>query len=140
MPQRIFIIAAFSILLVANFQAAFAQEKRLSSSPRAFQTFFSEFKKAVAKKDRARVAAMTKFPFKYGFDAGDEGTMSRTRFIKNFNRIFGDSPRRDFFPERNLLFSRGDGGSFVVSDENAAHYIFVKQGKSYKFTQILVEP
>ena len=77
---------------------------------------------------------MTRFPFKYGFDAGDEGTMSRSQFLKRFKEIVGEPP------EKNLLFSRGDDGSYVVSTEGAAHLIFMKIKGTFKFTAYIVEP
>lgn len=116
-----------------------AQEKRLNSSPKDFQTFFLKFKAAVEKSDKNGVASMTVFPFRYGFDAGDEGTMTRTQFIRAFNRIFGRNPKQ-FFTESNPRFSRGDDGSYVISTEDASHLIFVKSGNSFKFSAYIVEP
>ncbi len=115
------------------------REKRLDSSPRVFRTFFAGFKRAVERSDKTQVAAMTRFPFKYGFDAGDEGTMSRSQFLKRFKEVFGDSPK-EFLPEKNPRFSRGDAGSYVVSTENAEHLIFVKSNGTFKFKAYIVEP
>ena len=114
-------------------------EKRLSSAPQAFRTFFAGFKNAVAKSDKTRVVSMTRFPFKYAFDAGDEGKMSRSQLVRGFKRVFGDKPG-EFVYEKNPVFSRGDAGSYVVSTENAEHLIFVKIGSTFKFTAYLVEP
>jgi hypothetical protein len=114
-------------------------EKRLNSAPQAFRTFFAGFKSAVAKSDKTQVAGMTRFPFKYGFDAGDEGTMSRSQFIKRFKDVFGDRPG-EFVSEKNPVYGRGDAGSYTVSTENAEHLIFVKSGSSFKFTAYIVEP
>ena len=126
-------------LFVINNQTVNAQEKRLNSSPPAFRTFFLKFKVAVERSDKTAVAAMTDFPFEYGFDAGDEGTMSKAQFIKGFNKVFGKSPKQ-FLPEKNPVFFRGDGGSYVISTNDAADLIFVKKGNSFKFTAIIVEP
>jgi hypothetical protein len=135
-----FLIVLILTVLVVNNQTLNAQkEKRLNSSPPAFQAFFSKFKTAVRKSDKPGVAAMTLFPFDYGFDAGDEGTMSKAQFIKRFSEIFSKHPK-SFFPEKNPLFSRGDDGAYVVSTEDAAHFVFVKKRNIFKLTAYIVEP
>lgn len=138
--KRIFIV---SIILLFAALAASAQteapEKRLNSAPQVFRTFFSGFLRAVGKADRSAVAAMTQFPFNYGFDAGDEGTMTRTQFIKRFADVFGKHPR-EFMTEKNPVFSRGDDGSYMVSTQDAAHLVFVKRKGAFKFTDYVVEP
>lgn len=128
------------LMLVAGSQTASAQrEKRLDSAPRAFQTFFAKFKRAARKSDKPAVAAMTRFPFRYGFDAGDEGTMTRQQFVKRFKEIFGGNPKK-FLTEKNPLFSKGDDGSYTISTADAAHLSFVKSGDGYKFAAYIVEP
>lgn len=140
MKNFIFSIVLFVTLFAASGQTTFGQrEKRLSSAPAAFRTFFTKFIRAVEKSDKTAVASMTVFPFDYGFDAGDEGTMSKRQFIKGFNRIFGDSPRR-FMTEKNPVFSRGDSGAYIISTEDAVHLSFVKSGNSFKFSAYIVEP
>ncbi len=135
--KRILVISF--VLLLATLSVAAQTEKRLNSAPRAFRTFYAGFKQAVNKGDKTRVVSMTRFPFKYAFDAGDEGTMSRSQFTKAFKRVFGDKPG-EFQYERNPMFSRGDAGSYVVSTESAEHLIFAKIGSTFKFTAYLVEP
>ena len=133
------IVALFAALSISAQIKGQPREKRLASSPQAFRTFFAEFKNAVVKSDKVAVAAMTRFPFSYGFDAGDEGKMSRAQFLKRFKEVFGDSPRK-FLPEKNPVFSRGDAGSYVISTEDAAHLIFIKSGNTFKFAEYIVEP
>jgi len=120
-----------------NIQTTNAQEKRLNSSPPAFRTFFSKFKTAVERSDKTAVASITSFPFRYGFDAGDEGTMSRSQFIKGFSRIFGRSPGK-FFTEKKPLFTK-DRANYTVSTEDAAHLTFVRKGSGFTFTSYIVE-
>lgn len=140
MKNFLLLFALGLTIFIAGIQTANAQqEKRLDSSPKAFQTFFAKFKSAVEKSDKTAVAAMTRFPFRYGFDAGDEGTMTQAQFVKRFGEIFGKTPKQ-FLPEKNPLFLRGDGGSYVVSTEDAAHLSFVKSGNAFKFTAYMVEP
>lgn len=126
-------------LFVGGNQAVFAQEKRLNSSPTAFRTFFAKFKSAVEKSSKTEVAAMTRFPFQYGFDAGDEGTMTKAQFIRRFSEIFGSSPKQ-FLTEKNPRFAIDDDGTYIVSTEDATHLSFVKDGNSFKFTTYIVEP
>ena len=131
-------VLGLTLFVITN-QTAQAQEKRLSSSPATFRTFFAKFKSAVENNDKTAVAAMTLFPFKYGFDVGDEGTMSKSQFLKRFSEIFGKSPKQ-FLTEKNPLFSKDDDGSYIISTDEAAHLIFVKKGSSFKFTAYIVEP
>jgi len=128
-----------SFILVMVSVAVRAQEKRLSAAPQSFRTFFATFKVAVAKSDKTRVANMTQFPFAYGFDAGDEGKMTTSHFIKRFADVFGKNPK-EFVAERNPLFSRGESGRYTISTEDAAHLMFKKIKGTYKFTMYIVEP
>ena len=139
--KKFFLLLVFALTtFAAGAQTVSAQaEKRLDSAPRAFQTFFARFKSAVEKSDKTAVALMTRFPFRYGFDAGDEGAMTKAQFVKRFVDIFGKLPKR-FLPEKNPLFSKGDDDSYVVSTEDAAHLKFVKSGNSFKFASFIVEP
>lgn len=129
------LIGILFLLLVST--AALAQEKRLSSAPQSFRTFYTTFKRAVERSDKKTVASMTRFPFSYGYDAGDEGKYTRTQFIRNFRRIFDDP--RNFFAERNPRFGRQDG-TYYISTEDAASLGFVKSGRTFKFVSYMVEP
>lgn len=112
--------------------------KRLAATPRAFQTFYAKFRRAVVARDKNTVASLTRFPFKYGFDAGDEGTFSKAQFLKRFSEIFGTEP--GIFSRRSPSFNV-DRGSFELYDESdASHYIFEKRGSGYQFTAYIAEP
>jgi len=139
MMRNFILIFLVLTLFVINNQTTNAQEKRLNSSPQSFRKFFSDFRRAIEKSDKTKVAAMTRFPFEYAFDAGDEGTMTKPEFLKNFKRIFGESPK-EFLTEKNPLFSRGDAGSYDISTDDAGHLIFVKKGNSFQFIGLFVEP
>jgi hypothetical protein len=138
MKHFYFLILTALFLIAAGGRPLKAQETRLDASPQAFRQFFRQFRAAVEKNDRAAVASMTRFPFRYGFDAGDEGAMTRPQFVKRFAEIFGADPKR-FLPAKNPLFSRR-GGSYVVSTADAEHFIFVKSGGGFKFSAYMVEP
>lgn len=137
MKKYIFLTLLLLTLFGISGQTINAQEKRLDSSPKDFKTFFAKFRKAVEKNDKTSVASMTKFPFRYGFDAGDEGTMTRAQFIKRFTEIF-DNPK-EFFTEDNPVFSL-EGKTYYISTENASHLSFIKQGSDFKFVSYIVEP
>lgn len=139
MKNFIFLIVLFLTLFVINSEVTNAQEKRLGSSPKIFRTFFAKFRSAVERNDKTAVASMTRFPLKYGFDAGDEGTMSKAQFLRRFSDVFGDSPKQ-YFTEKNPRFSRGEAGSYVISTDAAVHLVFVKKGNSFKFTAYIAEP
>jgi hypothetical protein len=131
------ILFTFTIICFAQFVSA-QTEKKLTSTPKEFQTFYAKFKSAVIRKDKQTVASMTVFPFKYGWDAGDEGTYTRSRFVTNFNRIFGNNKK--IFRQANPSFTI-DGKHLDLLDEtDASHYGFVKTATGYKFVSIIVEP
>ena len=82
---------------------------------------------------------MTRFPFAYGYDAGDEGMYTRTQFLKNYKHVTGD-----FFGEykmdKNPWFSKEDSLTYIISTESASHLAFTKSGNTFKFMSYIVEP
>ncbi len=82
---------------------------------------------------------MTRFPFAYGYDAGDEGTYSRAQFLKNFKHITGDL-FGEFKMEENPVFGKDTDGTFIISTESASHLSFDRSGKTWKFVAYIVEP
>ena len=113
--------------------------ERLSATPKAFQAFFAKFKTAVARGDKNGVASLTQFPFKYGFDAGDEGTFSKSQFIKRYNDIFGGGTRK-FLAKSKPSFYLEAGTYSLSNPEDASSFTFKKNGSSYKFAGFYVEP
>ena len=77
---------------------------------------------------------MTRFPLPYGFDAGDEGKMNRTRFLKEFKFIFNEPF------EKNPRFSRGEDGAYVITTDSASHFNFIKVKGKFMLTAYIVEP
>lgn len=111
---------------------------RLNSTPKAFKTFFMNFRTAVAKRNKQAVASFSRFPFEWGFDAGDEGTWTKSQFLKNYGRIFDGSEA--FLAAKNPSFYV-EGGTYNLTNEgDASHCIFSKQGSSYRLTAYVVEP
>ena len=114
------------------------QTQKLSATPRAFQTFYTKFRKAVIAKNKTTVASLTRFPFEYGFDAGDEGTFSRVEFLNRFNDLFGGE--RGIFAQSNPSFYAEPGRYELVDETDASHYIFERKGAAYQFTAYVSEP
>ncbi|MEQ1921163.1 MAG: hypothetical protein ABL952_01525 [Pyrinomonadaceae bacterium] len=137
------IIIAIVILLaalpIAAQNAPEPKRDRLDSAPKAFRVFFAKFQTAVEKNNKTQVVAMTRFPFAYGYDAGDEGMYTRAQFLKNYKHVTGD-----FFGEyrmgKNPWFSKEDAVTYIISTENASHLTFAKSGNTFKFMSYIVEP
>ena len=137
MKKAVLLIVLFLSLLVANGETAFAQEKRLRSTPKVFQTFYAKFRSAMVNGDKKSVALLTQFPFQYGFDAGDEGTLSKAQFTKRFKELFGSYKK--LFSQDNPVLS-SDAGAFDLTSDDATHFRFEKKGVSYKFVAMISEP
>lgn len=139
MKKLVFLIV---VLLIAA-SAALAQEKKLRDAPASFQKFFATFKKTAEKGQLSKIADMVRFPFKYAIDAGEEnqGTVkTKAKFIAMFRGHFGKEQSR-YMTDEYLTFSRDEDGTYQVSSSaDATHLIFVKVGKSYKFTAYYAEP
>ena len=127
-----------AVIVISTASAEAQTQKRLSSTPKAFQTFYAKFKKAVLSNDKNAVASMTSFPFEYGWDAGDEGTYTRKQFLAKFEDIFGGSHK--LFSQSNPSFIV-DGKSLSLNNNaDASAYTFEKKGGTYYFVSIIVEP
>jgi len=132
-------IAIVSVLVFMMCGAAAAQsEKHLSSAPREFRTFVSKFLGAVRRGDKVAVAGMARFPLSFGFDTGDEGKMTRTKFYKRFRDFFGKSPSK-FVPERDPEYSR-EGGTYSIITKDAAQLNFEKRNGKFYLVSYVVEP
>jgi len=131
------LLIACSLLLLLSFTVA-AQDERLRDAPKSFRTFYASFIRAVERSDKKAVASMTTFPFTWRLDAGDEGRYTRTQFIRNFKRLFGDDPR-DALPGDDPSYGR-EGRKYYISTEDASHFGFLKTGRTYKFVSYIVEP
>jgi len=134
---------AFNVLFVAILVFVVPHEsnaqarRRLSSADKAFQVFFTKFRAAVARRNKSSVAALTLFPFKYGFDTGDEGTFSKAQFVARFNDMFGG---QSVFRQSNPLFYTSSGRFELVNEDDASHFVFRKVGGIYKFVSYMSEP
>jgi hypothetical protein len=135
------VLVLFMFATIGSKVANAQRTQRVSATPKTFQAFYAKFRKAVIARDKVTVASLTRFPFDYGFDAGDEGTYTRRQFLKNFNNIFGtDAEAIAFFRRANPTVYPNGRKFDVLDDSDASHYIFEKRGASYQFTAYIVEP
>jgi hypothetical protein len=141
MKKRIIIaiVILLTALPIASQNLPEPVRDRLDSAPKAFRTFFAKFRTAVEKNRKTEVTSMTRFPFEYAYDAGDEGSYSRAQFLKNYKFVTGDF-FGEYKMERNPVFSKSRDGEFVISTESASHLLFVRSGNTFKFVSYFVEP
>lgn len=131
-------VLSTSVVMLGVTRAEAQTDRRLSATPKVFQTFYAKFKGAVLRGDKQVVASMTSFPFSYGWDAGDEGTYTRSQFLRKFNDIFRG--KRRLFGQSNPKFYVDENSLSLVDTSDASHYGFNKKGGKYYFTSIMVEP
>lgn len=129
---------ALCLLVFAVVEARAQKDVRLNQTPKTFQTFYAKFRAAVLKGDRKTAVALTRFPFRYAFDAGDEGTFSKTEFSKKFNIILGDET--NVFNQKSPKFYMEDESYYLNDEQNAASYEFEKTGAVWKFVGYYVQP
>ena len=132
------LVLTVAMLLIGGSSADAQTTRRLSATPKAFQTFYAKFKSAVLRGDKRAVASMTRFPFSYGWDAGDEGTYTRSQFLRKYNDILGGTRR--LFGQSNPKFYNDENSLSLADTSDASHYGFNKKGGKYYFTSIMVEP
>lgn len=143
-PARVlsrFLLSVLPVVAVAAMLTGSASGQRtrdFASTPKDFQAFYTKFRTAVTRGDKQAVAAMTRFPFKYGFDAGDEGTFSRSEFIRRFKNFFGEG--RKIFARAKPRFYV-EGATLSLADPyDASTFVFEKVGGSYRFAGYFSEP
>lgn len=81
---------------------------------------------------------MTSFPFKYGFDAGDEGVWNRKEFVSKAGGFLMPQPL--VFKDRDPEFTASKGSYTLTNGDDASYYTFSKKGGVYKFVSFIVEP
>jgi hypothetical protein len=132
------VLLSASIALIGVARAEAQISRRLSATPKSFQTFYAKFKSAVLRGDKQAVASMTSFPFSYGWDAGDEGTYSRKQFLAKYNDIFRGTGK--LFSKANRSFYVDGNSLGLLNEEDASVYTFKKKGGRYYLTSFVVEP
>jgi hypothetical protein len=91
-----------------------------------FEAFYSKFKTAVVKRDKATIATLTKLPFLY-----DSKYLDKAKYIARFNEIFPKSTVACFQKEKPIA---DKDYKEVFCGE--AIYIFEKVNGNYLFTDL----
>ena len=139
MLRRFSLAAAFAAVLLTGAQTTTAQRTlSLKDTPAAFRTFYKNFAVTVKRGRIDLLAGMTNFPFKYGFDAGDEGVWTKKQFLKKANRFL--IPRPPVFTDDDPEFTVSNGVYTLAQDVDASYYTFKKKGGVYKWVSYIVEP
>jgi len=119
------LLSVILTLLLGGQWAALAQNGRQKTDP-AFTAFWIKFKAAVARRDKAAVADMTKLPFMIeGIDH------DRAGFLKQYASLFTPSNRRCFAREKPG--KEGDGYEIFCGDQI---FFFSKVEGVWKFAEI----
>lgn len=103
-----------------------AQVRSQTKSDPEFTAFWTKFKAAVARNDKAAVADMTKLPFMLGSKDVD-----RAGFIKQYSSLFTPKIRRCFARAKP---SRDQESMEIFCGEEI--FLFAKVNGVYKFTDI----
>jgi hypothetical protein len=139
MLRRLSIITLLAALLAIGASASFAQKPvKLSSTPAAFQTFYKKFAATVNRGRIDQLATMTNFPFKYGFDAGDEGVWNKKQFVAKAGNFLMPQPL--VFKHKDPDFTVEKGIYTLTHGDDGSYYTFKKVGSSYKWISYIVEP
>ena len=112
------------LTLSAVVSQAYSEEAQKNPS---FPAFWTQFKAAVAKKDKDAVAAMTKFPVEIGEN------VTKAAFLKKYPEIFDQKVQRCFAKEKPVRDeARGSYSLFCGHDI----FLFEKVDGKYQFTGI----
>jgi hypothetical protein len=117
-------------LAVAPF--AHAQKTAPQSAP-AFDAFWKNFQSAVARYDKAAIAAVTKFPLSMPY--GVPSVKTRAQFLQRYAKIFDAATRKCFAtarPERE----NNKSARWNVLCGDAMLYEFDLVGGAYKFVAV----
>ena len=93
----------------------------------SFATFWTQFKTAVANKNKEAIAGMTKFPFTYGEQ------LTRAQFIKQFDVIFNAKVRKCFQNAKPEKDTNRDSYTVFCGEDI---FTFAKENGEYRFTDV----
>src|SRR5688500_10729077 len=113
------------LCVLASASLSVAQRRGPTSAP-TFNTFWTQFKDAIAKNDKNRVADMTKLPFM--MDSIDH---DRAGFIKEYPSLF--TPRMRRCIPRAKVFKEGEYYEIFCGDQI---FLFGKVDGVWKFVEI----
>ena len=118
-------LAVPAIVLLLGFGTGLQVRSQGKSDPE-FTTFWTKFKAAVARNDKAAVADMTKLPFML-----DSKDVDRAGFIKQYSSLFTPKIRRCFARAKP---SRDQDSMEIFCGDQI--FLFAKVEGAYKFKEI----
>jgi hypothetical protein len=124
-PRKTLSVLCLVLLVLCSCLTISSQGRRAKVDPE-FTAFWTKFKAAVARSDKAAVADMTKLPFLLASEEVD-----RAGFIKQYNSLFTPSVRRCFARARP---SKDQEAMEIFCGDEI--FLFSKVGGVYKFTDI----
>jgi len=93
----------------------------------SFARFWTQFKAAVANKDKEAIAGMTKFPFFY------REKLSRADFIKKFDVIFSATIRKCLQSAKPMKETNRENYTVICGEDI---FTFTKGNGEYRFTDV----
>ncbi|MEY2563200.1 MAG: hypothetical protein QOH88_1393 [Verrucomicrobiota bacterium] len=117
--MRILLATALTFLVLTTGWAA---------ETRSFAAYWTEFKTAVAKGDKEKVASMTKFPFVNGSEQ-----LTKADFIKKYGTIFNEKTQKCFRNAKPVKDDKRDSYSVFCGSDI---FVFEKVNGEYRLTDI----
>ena len=104
-----------------------ASSAEVKSEGQSFATFWTQFKTAVASKNKEAIAGMTKFPFNHGKQ------LTKAEFLKQFDVIFNAKVRKCFQNAKPEKESNRESYTVFCGEDI---FTFSKENGAYRFTDI----
>lgn len=139
------IMALFLIFALSAIVCARQVQIRHKDSSGEFQTFWTEFREAVLRGDKAAVRSMTKFPFKTRsvLDSDPVKTYDQASFNGIYEKLLAQDAGLNPEPEamRHLIERTKAGKGFGDGVEMArvGNFVFQKIADRWRFTQAYME-
>jgi hypothetical protein len=116
---------AIALILFVLINPAISAE--VKSEGKSFATFWTQFKTAVANKNKEAIAGMTKFPFNY------REQLTRADFIKKFDVIFNAKVRKCFQSAKPEKETNRESYTVFCGEDI---FTFAKENGAYRFTDV----
>jgi hypothetical protein len=116
---------AIALILFVLINPAISAE--VKSEGQSFATFWTQFKTAVANKNKEAIAGMTKFPFNY------REQLTRADFIKQFDVIFNGKVRKCFQSAKPEKETNRESYTVFCGEDI---FTFAKENGAYRFTDV----
>ena len=116
---------AIALILLVLINPVFSAE--VKSEGQSFAPFWTQFKAAVANKNKEAIAGMTKFPFNY------HDQLTRADFMKQFDVIFNAKVRKCFRSAKPEKDTNRESYTVFCGEDI---FTFAKEGGEYRFTDV----